>query len=159
VAELAAPFGVQLLATSWRPDQGRAAALGARGVGVETLLRESDVVSLHLRLTPETRQFLDRERLALMKPAAVLVNTARGALVDSAALVEALSSGRLAGAALDVFEHEPLPGGDPLLALPNVVLTPHAAGMTREVIEAGLNLAVRHVEEFLASSSAAAPEG
>jgi D-3-phosphoglycerate dehydrogenase len=149
VLELLRPFGVELLATSARGDDPRAAALGARPVPIEALLAESDVVSLHLRLTPDTTRFLDRARLALMKPTAFLVNTARGALVDQAALVEALRLGRLAGAALDVFEEEPIRTGDPLLELPNVVLTPHVAGMTQEVIEAGLELAVRNIREFL----------
>ena len=103
VAELLSPFGVRLLATAWRADDGRAAALGARAVPIDQLLMESDVVTLHLRVTPETTGFLSKERLASMKPTAVLVNTSRGALVDSAALVQALRSGRLAGAALDVF--------------------------------------------------------
>lgn len=149
VAALVAPFGVRLLATSWGPDEGRAEALGARDVPLETLLRESDVVSLHLRASPDTTGFLGRDRLALMKPSAFLVNTARGALVDAGSLADALRDGRLAGAALDVFEHEPLPANDLLLSLPNVVLTPHVAGMTREVIEAGLNQAVRNIEGFL----------
>jgi D-3-phosphoglycerate dehydrogenase len=149
VAELLAPFGVKLLAASWHADGGRAASLGARAVPVDELLRESDVVTLHLRVTPETTGVLGRDRLALMKPTAVLINTARGALVDSAALVDALASGRLAGAALDVFDHEPVPPDDPLLAQPNVVLTPHVAGMTREVIEGGLDLAVRNIQAFL----------
>jgi phosphoglycerate dehydrogenase-like enzyme len=87
-----------------------------------------------------------------MKPTAVLVNTARGALVDKAALVAALREGRLAGAGLDVFHEEPVPAGDPLLALDNVVLTPHNAGMTREVIEAGLHRAVENIERFLAGA-------
>jgi D-3-phosphoglycerate dehydrogenase len=155
LAALLVPFGVKLLATSLRPDEGRAATLGARAVPIETLLRESDVVSLHLRVTPDTTGYIGRERLALMKSGAFLVNTARGALVDTPALIEALSSGRLAGAALDVYEEEPLRAGDPLLALPNVVLTPHVAGMTREVIEAGLVMAVRNVERFLQLASSA----
>ena len=154
VAHLLGPFGVELLATSARADDRRAAALGARPVSIETLLRESEVVSLHLRLTPETTGFLDRARLALMKPGAFLVNTARGALVDQAALLDALRKGRLAGAALDVFEAEPIRAGDPLLGLPNVVLTPHVAGMTREVIDAGLALAVRNIRDFLDAAGA-----
>jgi phosphoglycerate dehydrogenase-like enzyme len=154
VGELLRPFGVTLLATSLRPDEGRAAALGARAVPIETLLRESDVVSLHLRVTPETTGYIGRARLALMKPGAFLINTARGALVETPALIEALDSGRLAGAALDVFLDEPIRAGDPLLELPNVVLTPHVAGMTREVIDAGLVMAVRNIQRFLRPVSA-----
>jgi D-3-phosphoglycerate dehydrogenase len=150
VAELLRPFGVQLLASTYGPDGGRAAAAGARHVPVETLLRESDIVSLHLRLSADTQGYLGRERLALMKPTAFLVNTARGALVDKEALVDALREERLAGAALDVFHEEPIPAGDPILTLPNVVLTPHNGGMTREVIDAGLLRAVENVERFLA---------
>ena len=148
VAALARPFGMRLLATTWGPDGGRAAALGARPVPVETLLGESDVVSLHLRLSNETRGYLGRERLGLMRPTAFLINTARGALVDRVALVDALHARRLGGAALDVFHEEPVPADDPLLALPNVVLTPHNAGMTREVIDAGLLRAVENIELF-----------
>ena len=148
VAALARSFGMRLLATTWGPDGGRAAALGARPVPLETLLGESDVVSLHLRLSDETRGYLGREHMDLMRPAAFLINTARGALVDRAALVDALRAGRLGGAALDVFHEEPVPADDPLLALPNVVLTPHNAGMTREVIDAGLLRAVENIELF-----------
>jgi phosphoglycerate dehydrogenase-like enzyme len=150
VAQLLAPFGVRLLAATYGPDAGRSAAAGARHVPVETLLRESDIVSLHLRLSADTEGYLGRSRLALMKPTAFLVNTARGALVDKAALVDALREGRLAGTALDVFHEEPIPAGDPILGLPNVVLTPHNGGMTREVIDAGLLRAVENVELFLA---------
>jgi phosphoglycerate dehydrogenase-like enzyme len=149
VAQLLAPFGVRLLAATYGPDARRSAAAGARHVPVETLLRESDIVSLHLRLSADTEGYLGRSRLALMKPTAFLVNTARGALVDKAALVDALREGRLAGAALDVFHEEPIPAGDPILGLPNVVLTPHNGGMTREVIDAGLLRAVENVELFL----------
>ena len=150
VAQLLGPFGVRLLAATHGPDAGRAAAAGARHVPVETLLRESDIVSLHLRLSADTQGYLGWARLALMKPGAFLVNTARGALVDKGALVDALREGRLAGAALDVFHEEPIPPEDPILALPNVVLTPHNGGMTREVIDGGLLRAVENVEHFLA---------
>jgi phosphoglycerate dehydrogenase-like enzyme len=149
VAALAAPFGARLLAATWGPDAGRAAAVGARHAPIETLLQESDVVSLHLRLSAETETVINRARLALMKPGAFLVNTARGRLVDREALVDALRHGRLAGAALDVFHEEPIAASDPLLTLPNVILTPHNAGMTQEVIDVGLLQTVENVRRFL----------
>jgi D-3-phosphoglycerate dehydrogenase len=152
VAALAAPFGMRLLATTWGADEGRAAAAGAGHVPVETLLRESDIVSLHLRLTAETKEFLGRERLAMMRRSAFLINTARAGLVDRAALVDALGRGLIAGAGLDVFHEEPVVTGDPLLALPNVVLTPHDAGMTAEVIDKGLRRAVENVGRFLSGA-------
>jgi phosphoglycerate dehydrogenase-like enzyme len=100
---------------------------GVRQVSLEELLRHSDIVSLHAPATPETRHMLDRERLALMPDGAVLINTARGSLVDTEALVRELRSGRLS-AVLDVTEPEPLPPGSPLFDLPNAFLTPHIAG-------------------------------
>jgi D-3-phosphoglycerate dehydrogenase len=153
VAALAAGFGMRIVASTWGPDGGRAAAAGASHVPIETLLRESDVVTLHMRLGAETERFIGRDRLALMKPTAFLINTARAGLVDRDALVDALRSGRLAGAGLDVFHEEPIAAGDPLLSLANVVLTPHDAGATREVIDAGLCLAVENVERFLQGAS------
>jgi D-3-phosphoglycerate dehydrogenase / 2-oxoglutarate reductase len=152
VASLAVAFGMNVLATSWGPDDGRAASVGARHVALETLLRESDIVSLHRRLTAETNGMLDRERLAMMKPSAFLINTARGAFVNREALIEALQDGRLAGAGLDVYHEEPIPADDPLLALSNVVLTPHNAGTTQEVIDLGLRRAVDNVAEFIKSA-------
>ena len=91
------------------------------------LLRRSDHISIHAPLTPETRHMFSREQFAMMKPSAILVNTARGSIVDQDALVEALREGRIAGAGLDVFEVEPLPGDSPLLTMENVALTPHSA--------------------------------
>jgi D-3-phosphoglycerate dehydrogenase / 2-oxoglutarate reductase len=156
VATLAAPFGMRLLASTLGDDAGRSAALGARHVPIDTLLRESDVVTLHWRLGDATRNYFTRERLALMKPTAYLINTARAALVDHEALVEALRESRIAGAGLDVFHEEPVPAGDPLLALPNVVLTPHNAGATPEVIDSGLRLAVRNIADFIRTTGARA---
>ena len=150
VAALAAPFGMRVLTFTWGADDGRAAAAGARHVSIDTLLRESDIVSLHLRLTAETEGFLGAERLGLMKPTAFLINTARAGLVDRAALVDALRNGRLAGAGLDVFHEEPIVADDPIIGLPNVVLTPHNAGMTPEVVDAGVQRAVDNVERYLA---------
>jgi (S)-sulfolactate dehydrogenase len=100
--------------------------------GFDDLLGDADVVSLHVPLTPGTRRLLDAGKLALMKRDAILVNTARGGIVDEAALAAALRGGRLGGAALDVFSTEPLPGGSTLSDCPNLILTPHVAGVTRE---------------------------
>jgi phosphoglycerate dehydrogenase-like enzyme len=149
VATLARPFGMRMLASTFGPDKGRAGALGAQHVPVEQLLRESDIVSLHLRLSADTQGYLGKERLAMMKPTAFLINTARGGLVDKQALIDALREKRLAGAALDVFHEEPIPPGDPLLTLPELVLTPHNGGMTREVIDNGVLRAVENIQLFL----------
>ncbi|MFZ9478606.1 MAG: hydroxyacid dehydrogenase [Steroidobacteraceae bacterium] len=106
----------------------------ARAVGFETLLAESDVVSLHVPLTPATRNMIGTAQLALLRPGSVLINAARGGVIDEVALIEALRSGRLGGAALDVFEHEPLDAtrGAVFANLPNLLLTPHIAGVTEE---------------------------
>jgi phosphoglycerate dehydrogenase-like enzyme len=149
VATLAAPFGMRLVASTHGDDAGRAAAVGAQHVPLDTLLRESDIVSLHLRLSDETSRLLSRERLALMKSSAFLINTARGGLVDRDALIDSLRDGRIAGAGLDVFHEEPIRRDDPFLSLPNVVLTPHNAGMTPEVIDVGLRRAVENVASYL----------
>jgi len=109
-------------------------------------------VSIHRRLDSDTERLLSRERLALMKPSAFLINTARGALVDQDALIDALRGGGLAGAGLDVFSREPVTATDPLLSLPNVVLTAHNAGTTEEVIALGLRRTVENVEHFLHDS-------
>ena len=99
---------------------------------LDDLLREADVVSLHVPLTSATRGLIDAEKLSLMKREAILINTARGGIVNEVALATALGAGRLGGAALDVFETEPLPPGSPLSGCPNLILTPHIAGVTRE---------------------------
>jgi (S)-sulfolactate dehydrogenase len=99
---------------------------------LDPLLREADVVSLHVPLAPATRNLIDAARIATMKRDAMLINTARGGVVDEAALAAALRAGKLGGAALDVFDREPLPAGSPLAGCPNLVLTPHVAGLTRE---------------------------
>jgi glyoxylate reductase len=127
-----------------------------RGLTPETLLADSDVVSLHLPLTEETHHLIDAAALARMKPTAVLVNTSRGPIVDEAALVDALRDGRIAGAALDVFEHEPEvhPG---LLELENAVLIPHLGSATIETRTAMAVLAARNAAAVLGGSEALTP--
>lgn len=144
-ARLAAGLGMRVICWTMHPRD-----LGFEMVPLETLLRESDVVSLHLRLSDQTRGFIGREQLAMMKPGSLFVNTARGPIVDEAALADALRSGHLRGAGLDVFDTEPLPKDHPLTKLDNVVLSPHCAGITPEVLEAGLAMALSNVEAFLA---------
>jgi D-3-phosphoglycerate dehydrogenase / 2-oxoglutarate reductase len=128
VALRAEVFGMKILAYDPFPDNAFAAKHNITFVPLERLLAESDFVSLHLPFTPDSRHLINRNTLALMKPTAFLVNTARGAIVNEADLLEALRAKRLAGAGLDVFEKEP-PGHNPLFAMENVVLTPHAAGV------------------------------
>ncbi len=113
------------------------------------LLKESDVVSLHARLSPETQHLIGTKELALMKPTAILVNTARSGLVDEAALIRALSERRIMGAALDVFDIEPLPADHPLLRLDNVTLTPHLAGSTRDGFRNSPVLMAGHLARML----------
>jgi phosphoglycerate dehydrogenase-like enzyme len=152
VAAMARGLGMEVVAWTFHPNQALAASVGFRYVELEELLSSSDVISLHLRATRETQYFLSRERLALMRPTAFLVNTARGALVDEAALTECLRDGKIAGAAMDVFETEPLPRQHPFTALLNTVITPHSAGMTPEVIDTGLAMVVENIENFLKGS-------
>jgi phosphoglycerate dehydrogenase-like enzyme len=125
VSRLANAFGMRVLAWSPTLTASTADAAGATSFGLDDLLRDSDVVSIHASLTPASRGLLDSRRIGLMKRTACLVNTARGPIVDERALVEALTDGHIAGAGLDVFDTEPLPGGHPLTRLANVVLTPH----------------------------------
>jgi D-3-phosphoglycerate dehydrogenase / 2-oxoglutarate reductase len=115
---------------------------GARAADLDQVLAQSDVVSLHCPLTPETHHLIDERALRRMKPAAVLINTARGPVVDERALVRALAEGWIAAAGLDVFEHEPLDPASPLVRLDNVVLTPHIAGYSSEYLESSWRLSV-----------------
>ncbi len=126
VAELLGPWRVRVIATDPYVEPAKFAACGAESVSLETLLRTADVVTLHCNLTEETRGLIDAERLALLKPTATLINTARGAIVDVDALVAALEANRLASAALDVLPEEPPPGASKLLGFGDrVLLTPH----------------------------------
>jgi phosphoglycerate dehydrogenase-like enzyme len=132
VARVALAFDMQVLAWSQHLDHDLARSLGVEPTTKEDLLRRSDVVSLHLRLSDRTRGILGADDLALMRPTAVLVNTSRGPLVDEAALVEALQQGTIAGAGLDVYDEEPLPPHHPLRSSPHTVLTPHLGYVTEE---------------------------
>ncbi len=135
VAKLANAFGMRVLAWSPRLTDQAAQALGAHRSELDDLMRESDIVSVHLKLAPDSRGLVDARRISLMKPTAYLINTARGPIVDEAALVAALAEGRIAGAGLDVFNEEPLPAGHPLTKLANVILTPHLGWPTDEAYE------------------------
>ncbi|GAB6875368.1 phosphoglycerate dehydrogenase [Thermaerobacter litoralis] len=131
VAQRARAFGMAVLAHDPYVPEARMRELGAEPAPLDELLARADVVSIHTPLTPATRNLIDAEALARMRPGAYLINTARGGIVDEQALYRALVEGRLAGAGLDVFAAEP-PGQNPLLSLPNVVATPHLGGSTRE---------------------------
>jgi D-3-phosphoglycerate dehydrogenase len=120
-------LGMQVLATDPFVDGDAMGRHGVRGEDLDTLLREADVVSIHIPLSPETRGLIGSRELARMKPTALLVNTSRGGIVDENALATALAEGRLAGAALDVLATEPPPADHPLLQAPNLILTPHLA--------------------------------
>jgi D-3-phosphoglycerate dehydrogenase / 2-oxoglutarate reductase len=135
LARRALPFGLKLYAIDVRDigaDEVRAFDLQFAGkpADLDRIVAQVDILSLHLHLNPETRNTIDARRLALMKPTAFLINVARGALVDEAELVKALTAGRLGAAGLDVFSQEPPDLASPLFSLPNVVATPHIAGMT-----------------------------
>ncbi|WP_068875607.1 MULTISPECIES: 2-hydroxyacid dehydrogenase [unclassified Phenylobacterium] len=131
-------------ARSAKPD------LPGRFVPLEKLLETADIVSLHLPLTPQTERMIDTGALAAMKPGAILINTARGGLVDEPALISALVSGHLRGAGLDVFDREPVDPDNPLLGLPNVVLAPHQAWLTPETLDRSLAAAFENIRRLQA---------
>ncbi len=147
VARIANAFGMNVLLYDPVPNEERAREVGGKFVDLETLLRESDVVTLHVPLIDATYHLINEERLKLMKPTAILINAARGEVVDTNALVKALKEGWIAGAGLDVFEEEPLPADHPLTKLDNVVLTPHIGASTVEAqTRAGIQIAEQVVK-------------
>ena len=149
VARKAAAFDMTVLYTARSEHAEAADRYGARRVPLDELLRSSDAVSLHVPLTEETRQLLDADRLALLKPTAFLINTARGDLVDQEALADALEAGRIAGAGLDVFDPEPPCPAFRLLRAPNVLLTPHIAGVTRDTVPRIVMAAMENTTAYL----------
>ena len=154
VAALLRGFGSRILVTDpytgLTPEDIR---YGARMVPLDELLSRSDVVTLHARLTPETRGMIDADALARMKPGAVLINTARGPMVDEHALHDALARGHLSGAVLDTFDIEPLPAESPLLRLDSVTVTPHIAGASTTTVRVAADMVAREVRRLLESES------
>jgi D-3-phosphoglycerate dehydrogenase len=149
VAKMARALGLNVLAWSFSADGGRARECGATLVDQETLLRDSHIISLHLRATPQTRHLIGPSQFALMRPGAILINTGRAALVDTAAMIAALKSGKLAGAGLDVFDQEPLPEDSLLLQMDNVVLSPHVGWVTHEASQRMRQMPVDNILAYL----------
>ncbi len=147
VAQVAQAFGMKVLVHT---RSLKSAPAYVEFVTVEKLFRQSDVVSLHCPLTPQTRHFVNAERLAAMKPTAFLLNTSRGSLVDEAAMADALNAGKIAGAAMDVLSVEPPPLDNPLLRAKNCLLTPHLAWASRAARVRLMRIAVDNIRAFLA---------
>ena len=148
MARVGQAFDMNLLAWSQNQTAERAAQCGATLVDKEGLLRESDILSIHVRLGDRTRGLIGARELELMKPSAYLVNTSRGQIVQEKALIEALEQGTIAGAALDTFDIEPLPAEHPFLSLPNTVLTPHLGYVTRENYRAYYSGVLESIQAF-----------
>ena len=151
-ARLAKALGMQVQAHDalMAPDHPAFASTGVQAVSLDTLLASSDVISLHVPLLPSTQNLINTARLAQVKPGAIVINSARGGVVDEAAVVAALRSGHLGGAALDVFEQEPLKSGAMFADCPNLILTPHIAGVSLESNERVSELIARKVLEVFA---------
>lgn len=157
VARMLGGFGCRILYTKPHPlSADEEAALGVTHVPLDVLLAEADIVSLHCALTPETARLIDAAALAAMKPGAYLVNTARGGVLDEDALAEAILSGHLGGAALDVFDEEPLPPGHRLIGLPRVVVTPHIAALAAESHGPTIERMIRNLADLAAGREPAA---
>ena len=149
MARLGRTIGMDVIAWTYNPSEARAEALGVRFVSLDELLQTSDVVSLHVRLTEESHHLIGTRELGLMKQEALLINVARGGVIDTEALIDALNSGHLGGAAIDVYDEEPLPANYPLLECEQVILTPHCADMTPEGVELLNEGAVDNIIAFL----------
>ncbi len=149
VMGLGKAMGMQVIAWTFHPSEERARKMGVQFVALDELMRKSDVISLHLPLTPQSRGLIGRRELSLMKQTAILVNTARGAIVDEESLIDVLEAKRIYGAGLDVFSAEPLPQANPFVKLDNVVLSPHKGASTLEAQWAGVWMVTENVENWL----------
>jgi phosphoglycerate dehydrogenase-like enzyme len=160
VAQMAAAFGMRVIAWSPNLTWERAGAAGAAlAQSKEELLRTADVISLHMVLAPSTRGLLGRAEFAVMKRTALVVNAARGPLIVEQDLVEALRTRKIGGAAVDVYDQEPLPKEHPLRQLDNIILTPHFGYVTREIYQTFYGETVAHLERFLNRNTAAPNPG
>jgi D-3-phosphoglycerate dehydrogenase len=149
MAELGQAVGMNVIGWTFHPDEAWGKRTGVTFGSMEDVLSTADVVSIHVRLSDMSRGLLDAAKLSLMKPTSILVNTARGAIVDEEALVQALQSGRIAGAGLDVFTTEPLPAGHAFTKMDNVALSPHVAASTPETDYAGLEMVVDNIRSWV----------
>ena len=148
-AALGKGIGMKVWAWTFHPSSQRAEGTEIQFVELDQLLSQSDIIAVTIKASEKTRGLISRQALEKMKPSCILVNTARASIVDTAAMTDALRQGKLAVAALDVYDQEPLPADDPILSLPNVVISPHNAGMTPEAIERGNEMLVENVISFL----------
>jgi D-3-phosphoglycerate dehydrogenase len=149
VAELGKAFGMELLGYDKYPNPKRAMEIGLKYVDLQTLLKESDIISLHVTLTPETERMIGRKEIEAMKEGVIVVNTSQGKVFDEKALVEALKSGKVSSAGLDVFAEEPPTRNNPLFTLDNVVLSPHVGFHTLEAAKRCTNICIDNVAKFI----------
>ena len=147
--KLGQAIGMDVIAWTFHPSQEKADRLGIQYVSFEQLLQTADVISLHVKLTDESRHLIDKQELELMKQGALLINCARGEVVQTDALVEALNAGRLSGAGIDVYDQEPPPSDYPLLTCKQVIMTPHCADMTPEGVDLLNQGAVNNIIAYL----------
>ena len=149
MARLGRAIGMNVIAWTYNPTQERAEKLGVTFVELDKLLKQADIISLHVKLTDDSNGLIGKRELGLMKPGAILLNGARGAVIDTNALVDALNSGHLGGAGIDVYDQEPVAPDYPLLACEQVVLTPHCADMTPEGVDLLNSGAVENIIAYL----------
>jgi D-3-phosphoglycerate dehydrogenase / 2-oxoglutarate reductase len=152
LSPIARGLGMSVISWSRNNDAARAAAIGSQAVSFDELLTNADVVSLHVRLNDSTRNMIGPAQFARMKRGAIVINTARGGVIDENALVHALNSGQVGGAGLDVFSHEPLPPDHPFIVMDNIVMTPVSAWSTVDASARMINQSIENVVKFLAGT-------